>query len=541
MTDTLSAPASTPEEKMDVDMKEEEVGDPLLTQYSDVVKEGDHVLLLFNNGHQIFAHALKQWRGKTAPVKINKRTYSTANLIGLAFGSVLELGPKGLIPLPLGEDVVPKQSTVKSLLTSDSANNSDSNDEKDINTMSNDNRDLVDNNVSQSITQPELHQMQKDGAHGSEIVAALISNSSTFHTKSQFSQDKYIRKKQQKYQLRCRMVRPTASNICQTYFLKDAKRIMNCREDTLAQILSYANVYAGCQVLVMEECMGILTGALAQRMGGYGAILSVFLGNGPSYLDLLGKFNLSFAENQSIKWIHSGEVFGEGVECGKPGDDVNKKDWEAHDRDVIKWPCPLKAHTLNFLTNMKTDKERYEFLNKRVNRFSRKITRPTSMENRSYLHKQSDSLIIATKYNPKATLFHMLPFLAPSCPFVVLCEHMEPLLECFTELQKEKIAINLRLSDTWMREFQMLPGRTHPNMNMGQTGGYLLTGVKICPTHGINELDEETEKRIKAEIGGRRGKKKDKSTKAGDNHTKRKDTQEKDKSGESNAKRKKVE
>lgn len=530
---------------------------PFNIPHSDVVKENDHVLLLFNNGYQIFAHVVKKWKGKTPPVKINKRTYCTSNLIGLPYGIVLELGPKSLVPLPLGSDIDPEPLSKSNLLSGINSNlstnknsmeaNKDSNPKEGtenakMDRISNDNRNLLDNNTSQSITQPELHEMQKKGTHGSQIVAALISNSSSFHTKTQFSQDKYIRKKQQKYQLRCRMVRPTASNICQAYFLKDARRIMNLREDTLAQILSYSNVYAGCQVLVMEKCMGILTGALAQRIGGYGRILSVYTGMAPAYLDLISKYNLSFSENQSIKWMHSGEIFGDGVKCenikyenkindkddkastefsertesctpninSQEGTNLTKIDWEAHDREKLKWPCPLQPHTHNYLTKMSTDKERNVFLTNRANRFARKLTRPTTMENRAFLHKQSDSLIIATHYDPKTTLFQMLPFLAPSCPFVVLCEYIEPLVDCFNEIQKQKLAINLRLSDTWMREFQVLPGRTHPNMNMGQHGGFILTGMKVCPIYGINELDEELEKQIREQIGGRRGKKKNK-------------------------------
>ena len=35
------------------------------------------------------------------------------------------------------------------------------------------------------------------------------------------------------------------------------------------------------------------------------------------------------------------------------------------------------------------------------------------------------------------------------------------------------------LSDTWMREFQTLPGRFHPEMFMSTTGGFLLTGIYV--------------------------------------------------------------
>merc|ERR1712183_277052 len=70
----------------------------------------------------------------------------------------------------------------------------------------------------------------------------------------------------------------------------------------------------------------------------------------------------------------------------------------------------------------------------------------------------------------------------------------------------KKLAINLRLSDTWMREYQVLPGRTHPSMNMTQSGGFILTGIKLCPDTGHNELDDDLAKEIRLQVGGRRGK-----------------------------------
>lgn len=84
------------------------------------------------------------------------------------------------------------------------------------------------------------------------------------------------------------------------------------------------------------------------------------------------------------------------------------------------------------------------------------------------------------------------------------------------ELQKQKLAINLRLSDTWMREYQVLEGRTHPNMNMTQSGGFILTGTKLCPKTGQNELDEELLQKLRLQIGGRRGRK---SKSKGEDHT----------------------
>lgn len=277
------------------------------------------------------------------------------------------------------------------------------------------------------------------------------------------------------------------------------------REDTLGQILSYSNVSAGCQVLVMESCMGVLTGALAHRMGGYGKVISMYGGQQPPFLEMIQRFNLSFAENNSIKWLHSGDVFAEDIVTSN---DPEAQDPEKVEREVLQWPCPLQAHTRGYLENMGTKRERTDFLKKRCERFARKLTRHTAMEAKEMLtSRPCDSIILATRYDPTATLLDLLPYLTPSCPFVVYSEYVEPLSECFRELQKQGLAINIRLSDTWMREYQVLPGRTHPSMNMSQSGGYILTGIKLCPVTGHNELDDNLLKELKSVVGGRRGRK----------------------------------
>ena len=66
---------------------------------------------------------------------------------------------------------------------------------------------------------------------------------------------------------------------------------------------------------------------------------------------------------------------------------------------------------------------------------------------------------------------------------------------------RRNIAINLRLTDTWFREYQVLEGRTHPNMTMSQNGGYLLMGTKLCPKTGTNEMDEDTLQKLRAKYG----------------------------------------
>lgn len=89
------------------------------------------------------------------------------------------------------------------------------------------------------------------------------------------------------------------------------------------------------------------------------------------------------------------------------------------------------------------------------------------------------SLIIACKYRPLPILKQALGLLAPSSPFVVYCEFLEPLTECFLYLQQTSSALRLVMSDTWMREFQTLPGRFRPDMFMSTSGGFVLSGIFV--------------------------------------------------------------
>eukprot|EP00569_Conticribra_weissflogii_P018668 CAMPEP_0171439170 /NCGR_PEP_ID=MMETSP0881-20121228/19845_1 /TAXON_ID=67004 /ORGANISM="Thalassiosira weissflogii, Strain CCMP1336" /LENGTH=313 /DNA_ID=CAMNT_0011961267 /DNA_START=116 /DNA_END=1054 /DNA_ORIENTATION=+ len=302
------------------------INDPL----PPLVRENDHFLLLFADNRHVFAQAIPKWQSskmKNNPCKVNKRTYSTHHLIGLPYGTVLEVTKERLVPLEEGADLVPSVEEVGGLLslektsdavaatidaTREGANDGSKHNKDETNTLnsdndndnhnhkpvfSTDNRHFTDDNTSQSLTLTHITHLQRAQTPGREIVAALISNSSTFRSKTAFSQAKYISKKQQKHMPRCRIVRMTPSALCRAMFLKDARKISNLREDTLGWIMSAANVHAGQRVLVMDGAVqGLVVASCARKMGGYGKIAGVFEGQQPSYLDVVARMNLSLGE-----------------------------------------------------------------------------------------------------------------------------------------------------------------------------------------------------------------------------------------------------
>lgn len=486
------------------------------------IQDGDHFVLVFNDGRYFFGECMKRRKGGKWSVKILKKSYSTGHLIGLPYGTVLEQSPHKLIPLPPDADLLPPLPAVaieQQQQQDEEHTNSDPSTTDQQPPPRRDNRFTIDDNTSQGLRQESIKQLQQSGAHGSEIVQQIIANSSTFTTKTGYSQHKYITRKQQKYQPRCRIVRSNAATLTQAMFVREPRKIMNLRPDTLGQILSYANLAAGCRVLCWETNMGIITGSIAERLRGYGSVFSVYSGQQPPFGPILERFNLTFREYASIRYVHAGDLLNDG---DKEQGSMEETDLEQQDREKLKWPCELQDHTRNYLENeMSTKKEQVDFLARRQARFARKVTRTTPLEGLALLHSQKvDSLIVVVKYDPTETLLSIWKQLTPSAPFVVFCEFIEPLTKCFLELQRRDLAINLRLSDTWAREYQVLPNRTHPNMSMSQSGGFLLSGTKLDPVTGINEMDEALRIEIRRDIMRPRwGKKKPAS--AGDSDNKR--------------------
>ncbi|CAI5502814.1 unnamed protein product [Closterium sp. Naga37s-1] len=159
-----------------------------------------------------------------------------------------------------------------------------------------DNRNLIDDNTAQKLSASEIEALKRQAASGHEVVRALAANSVSFHTKTDFAQEKYLRKKQKKHAPRLVARFPTADSVCEAYFAKAPARIGFLRPDSLAMLLAMANVGAHSQLLVLDGTGGLITAAAAQRMGGHGAICSAFYGSHVSHapsIDIIRHLNIS--------------------------------------------------------------------------------------------------------------------------------------------------------------------------------------------------------------------------------------------------------
>ncbi|KAL0017009.1 hypothetical protein SO802_004078 [Lithocarpus litseifolius] len=434
-----------------------------------VTWEGCSVLLDINDGDRLVFARLSA--GST--LKIGNKTYSLQPLIGCPFGSLFQV-----------ENGDQRHCLARFVPTVEGNNIQEKGDFESQDEIK-DNRALVDNNKAQSLTGEEINAMRSQGATGDEIVEALIANSATFEKKTLFSQEKYRLKKQKKYAPKVLLRRPFARSICEAYFKKYPARIGFLRVDALSLLLSMANVTANSDVLVVDMVGGLLTGAVAERLGGTGYVCSTYLGSTPYSIDIVRIFNLS---NEICKRIVRSPLTDLSLSQNRTSEQIHQQG------DDINMEC-LSNNQMSSSVGMEeitpTENEKSDLISETTVSPVNKTGKSTKAGNKASkqaidLWKENgfSSLIIAApELDLWSLLKDLLPLLANSAPFAIYHQYLQPLATCMHNLQLGKMAIGLQISEPWLREYQVLPSRTHPCMQMSAFGGYILSGIKICSSN----------------------------------------------------------
>lgn len=432
-------------------------------QCSRLTWEGCSVLLDINDGERLVFARLSP----AATLKIGKKNCSLRPIVGCPFGSLfrVENGSNG----PFLSRVVPTKEEKEQ----EQGGNDFQEEENMAGEELKDNRALVDNNTAQSLTGDDIDEMRRQGATGDQIVEALIANSTTFEKKTSFSQEKYRLRKQKKYAPRVLVRRPFVRSICDAYFRKYPARIGCLRSDSLALLLSMANVTAYSDVLVVDMVGGLVTGAVAERLGGTGYVCNMHLGVAPNPMEIVRIFNFS---NDICKRI---------VRCclndlclGQNGSHVQVQNMvsdTANLLDVVEEDVSLEESRTSFDASCKTAKRDLTTC---------KAIKAGELASEelidSWKEKGFSSLVVAApELDVWSIMQKLLPHLSYSASFAIYHQYLQPLAACMHNLQSEKLAIGLQISEPWLREYQVLPSRTHPRMQMSAFGGYILSGTKI--------------------------------------------------------------
>lgn len=110
--------------------------------------------------------------------------------------------------------------------------------------------------------------MREANNESSKIIEKLVENSKTFHTRTEYSQDKYLLKKEKKYFEFVQIRQPTIRLMADIFYRQDAEKVLGIRVDTLSQIICYSGVCGFGNYLLYESgTNGLLPAAMINSMG----------------------------------------------------------------------------------------------------------------------------------------------------------------------------------------------------------------------------------------------------------------------------------
>ena len=88
-------------------------------------------------------------------------------------------------------------------------------------------------------------------------------------------------------------------------------------------------------------------------------------------------------------------------------------------------------------------------------------------------------LLIASQYDPASILTRLSPYLAGSASIVVYSQHLQIVADLQIQMRAESQYLAPSVTESWLRRYQVLPGRTHPTMVTSGSGGFLLHATKM--------------------------------------------------------------
>ncbi|KXJ73785.1 hypothetical protein RP20_CCG014947 [Aedes albopictus] len=308
-----------------------------------------------------------------------------------------------------------------------------------------DNRNIVDDRSTQGLSAEEILKLREECESSSEVIGKLVENSKSFAAKTEYSQEKYLKRKEKKYFEYVEIRRPSIRLIADVYWRLDADKVMGVRFDTLSQIISYSGVCGIGRFLLYESgTNGLLPAAFINSIGAHTEAKLVHMHPG------------NVAQKQAIQAMNFKPEQLERCISQENGRQKRKTDSEDGGPEA-KQP--------------KLDEEK-----------ATAKKQPWELENAAaveLMKEKFDALVIIAKEHPYNIIKALLPFVKPSRPVVVFNTTKEILLECYMDLKSSANVTYLRITSNWMRNLQILPNRTHPDVVMSGNSGYLLTGYTI--------------------------------------------------------------
>lgn len=333
------------------------------------------------------------------------------------------------------------------------------------------NQDLLDDPLAQQLTRNEIEEMKKSTTDGGRaLIEKVVSGHVAFDKKTTFSQEKYLKRKEQKFLKRFTPIPIGSSELIEYYSDKESPtKVMDLTEESLGLIMSLANIRPGGNYLVVDDVSGVLVAAMLERMGGEGVIV-VAHDDGNPKLDGLRYLNLpeKYIESRvrSVSWL----------DFLDPNQEAEYEYREMSPEEFDSLPPNLKLQ----YTRRKRRSENYAFVRNLVD------------------NKKFDALVMSTTIHVPTLIPRVIEAVSGSRPVIVYDGSKELLLETSQVLMKDLRILAPTIIETKVRKYQTLPGRIHPHMTMRGAGGYILWGTRVFPNSNVNAVKINRGKKRKA-------------------------------------------
>lgn len=403
------------------------------------------------------------------------------------------------------------------------------------------NRETIDDSARQTLTMEEIEVLKREGTGaGKDLIAKLMLSHTRLDEKTSFSLAKYKLLKTKKY-LRQFTVLPLDVAMLTQWMIeeKDASKILEIREEMLGLIMSWSNVHfaedhlpelgtRGGRWLAVDETGGLVVAAMAERMGIlYPSDDSTSLNRDDADEKTPGS---RLASSNTITLIHANAQANLSLlsyfnyHPNSPSAPSTTTHPLAIHLLPLSWlqlitptqdtaySTPIPSLTASELSEMKPSKRGTYF------RKLRRYTKTKQIVDET-LQGAFDGLVLASQMDPVSILKHTIPLLRGGAPVAIYSATIEPLTvladlystsrrTAFIQappaelggLAQGEIAgwqgnddfplnptllLGVSVQTARVREWQVLPGRTHPLMTgKGGAEGYVFTGVRVIPAEG---------------------------------------------------------
>ncbi|KAH3732517.1 phosphoribosyl pyrophosphate synthetase [Pelomyxa schiedti] len=222
-----------------------------------------------------------------------------------------------------------------------------------------------------------------------------------------------------------RALRPSAHVLATARFPKILLETLCIRPDTLGRLLYSANVHSGSTTMVCESCQGLLLLSVAERISGSGK----------------GRVLHALLPEESTATVLPFWQLFPPTKLAK----TQQMTWSELCPVIPELSLPPPSPACN-----------------------------------------CDCLVVATTHAPLEIAKALLRHLKPAGYFAFY----SPFIQELTELHEFLLPVSceLQLSETWKRDFQLMPQATHPNTHMNDASGYILSGIKIKPRSKFSKV-----------------------------------------------------